>query len=273
MFYRLVSFMRYYWRAKTAFNVQSPFLHEFVQQVLDTDKMYHAYIRLEQERKYLLQDSSSIEITDHGAGSYTKQTHLRRVKDIAASALSNSRKCRLIFQMINHYGCKRILELGTSLGLSSAYMACATAEGHIVTMEGDPNIASIAQNLHQRMGLKHIDIVVGPFVDNISQVTTKDTLWDMLFIDGHHSEEPTYRYFCELLPHCHDQSMIIIDDIYWSSGMTRAWHKIKSHPDVTLSIDLYDIGIIFINPSLSREAFTYLPYKYKPWKIGLWGNV
>ena len=81
-----------------------------------------------------------------------------------------------------------------------------------------------------------------------------------------------YCYFEKLLPSCSHQGLIIVDDIYWSAGMTRAWQMIKSHPQVTLTIDLYDIGIVSINPALSKENFTYIPYHYKPWRIGLFGK-
>jgi hypothetical protein len=62
-----------------------------------------------------------------------------------------------------------------------------------------------------------------------------------------------------------------VDDIYWSEGMTKAWQAIKKHPDVTLSIDIFDIGIVFFRKELSKQDIKFIPYKYKPWKIGLFG--
>jgi len=271
MWYRILSFLRFYWRAVTEYNVQAPFLYDFVTVVLDTSKEYYAFKFIEDQRKRFKTSATTLPKIDFGAGSYRPQNDSIKVKDIASTALSNPTKCRILFNIINHYQCKNVLELGTSLGISSSYIAAANLLGRIVTCEGNPHIAEIAHKFHQEMGFHQVEIIMGPFKETLPKVLLENKQFDFVFIDGHHSEKPTIEYFETLLKNCHNDSVLVIDDIYWSEGMTRAWKTIVSHPEVTLSIDLYDIGVVFLKKELSKQDISFLTYKYKPWKIGVFG--
>ncbi len=78
---------------------------------------------------------------------------------------------------------------------------------------------------------------------------------EMVYIDGNHTKNATLSYFNQLLPKVTSQSILIFDDIYWSSEMEDAWEQIKNHPKVTVTIDLFELGIVFFNPELSKENF------------------
>jgi hypothetical protein len=45
----------------------------------------------------------------------------------------------------------------------------------------------------------------------------------------------------------------VLDDIFWSKDMYEAWKKLENHPRVTLSLELNDLGLLFFDPSLSKE--------------------
>lgn len=269
--YRIKSFLLFYWRAVTKYNIQSPYLYEFVNSVLDTKKEYYAFGFIEELRKKFLASNVSVPRIDYGAGTQKVKSLEVNIRSIAQNALSKPTQCRILFNIINHYKCKNVLELGTSLGVSSAYMAAANHSGHVTTCEGNPYIADWANEFHQKLGFKNIRILKGAFLDTLPLYLKQTEKLDFAFIDGHHSEEPTLQYFKLILSKCHNDSLIVIDDIYWSPGMTSAWKSICQHPEVTLSIDLYDMGIVFLKKELSKQNISFLSYKYKPWKIGLMG--
>lgn len=270
MWFRILSFVKYYWRACTKYNVQSPFLHSFVNEVLDADKMYYPYLRLESARKELLKDQTIIEINDFGAGSLVNNANRKKIGDIATSALSDVNQCRILFQIINHYKCQNILELGTSLGMTSAYMAWAQLLGHVTTLEGDENIAALASKLHMDIGLSNINIVKGKFEDTLEGVLNKKP-FDLVFMDGNHRYEPTMAYFTKIIPSMTKKGIIIVDDIYWSTEMAKAWAEIKKDSRIKLTVDLYDFGICFLNDDLTKQDISFITYKYKPWRVGLFG--
>jgi predicted O-methyltransferase YrrM len=271
MWYRVKSFFYFYFRAISKYNVQSPFLYDFVTNVLDTNKKYYAFDKIENERHRLKHTSATIAFKDFGSGSSVLKGHNLKIAAIAKTALSDPGKCRILFQLVNHYNCAHILELGTSLGISSAYLASANHKASIITMEGDENIARTAAEVHNILGIKNTVIVTGSFKNNISNVLSNIPQIDLAFIDGHHEKSATLYYFEQIIKKCNPQSILVFDDIYWSEGMTQAWQEIIKHDLVTLSIDLFDIGIVFLKKDLSKQQVSYLPYKYKPWQIGLFG--
>ena len=271
MLYQIKSFFSFYFRAVTKYNVQSPFLFDFVNNVLDTTKEYYFFDTIEKARKVLLSSKQIIDVVDYGAGSKSNMTKKRKISDIAHSSLSNTTKCRIIFNIINHYNALQILELGTSLGISSAYMAAANRAAKVTTLEGDTMVAMSALATHKSLNINNINLVQGPFQDTLLPVLATLGSLDAVFMDGHHLKDPTMTYFDQLKPYCHQNTIIIVDDIYWSKDMNEAWELLKKDPMVSLSVDLFDIGILFFNLDLSKQDVSYISYRYKPWKIGLFG--
>ena len=271
MWYRIKAFVRFYLGAKTKFNVHSPFLYDLLTNVLDTSKEYYAYGPLENMRHQLQKDDRLLRITDLGAGSMTLSGKEREVKSIASTSLSGSTKCRILFNLADHYGCRSVLELGTSLGVSSAYLASSSKNAIIKTLEGDPAIADIARQVHSQLSLSNIEVVTGAFGLTLENVLVSMTKPDLVFLDGHHQREPLLRYYEKILGFCHENTIVVVDDIYWSADMEEAWKQLISRPEVTLSVDLFEVGILFFRKSLSKENYRIFPFKYKPWKIGLFG--
>ena len=152
--------------------------------------------------------------------------------------------------MVRQYQPTTILELGTSLGISTSYLSLANPGASIITMEGASSIAAKARQNFNTLKLQNISIEEGNFDQTLSAVVSQISLLDIAFIDGNHRREPTESYFGQLLPKTHNDSILIFDDIHWSHGMEQAWETIKQHPSVRCTIDLFFIGI-----ALFRQEF------------------
>ncbi len=269
--YQVKSFFTFYRKANTLYNVQSDFLYQLLECGLDLKKEYYIYNKLEDIRAQLLKNNHIIKVKDHGAGSHTLKMTERKISDIASTSLSDTTTCRILFLLVEYFKCKNILELGTSLGLSSLYLSASASDIQVTTIEGDKEISTLAQNIHAQVGAKNIQVIHGTFHEALPNILTHLESIDLAFIDGHHASTPTKTYFESILKNCHEQSIIVFDDIYWSEDMTKAWHEIANHPEVTLALDIYKLGIVFLNKNLSKQYFRYIPHRYKPWKIGLFG--
>lgn len=250
------------------YNVHSPFVYDFILDVMDTTKEYYIYPHLEHQRKILLANHEEIDFVDFGAGHNDGK---RKVSEIAKSSLSPINQCRLLFNLINKYKPTHSIELGTSLGLSTLYMA-ATAESNIIhTIEGNPESASLASDLFKKMKATNIKPYSGAFEDHLTGILSQIPTLDFAFIDGNHAKDPTLTYFKLFKEKSNSNTILIFDDIYWSKGMTEAWETIKKDKAVSLTIDLYEIGIVFFNKNLSKEDITLIEYWKKPWKLGVFG--
>jgi predicted O-methyltransferase YrrM len=150
-----------------------------------------------------------------------------------------------------------ILEMGTSFGITSSYLAMSMPHQTLVTMEGAPAIAQEAHATFDLLRLKNIEIVEGDFTTSLPVYLNSISNVGMVYIDGNHRYAATMEYFKLLLSKVNEQSILIFDDIYWSSEMEQAWDEIKKHEAVTLTIDLFNIGIVFFRKeSKQKQHFT-----------------
>lgn len=252
-------YLRYYFTASNGkgHGIHSPFVFDFITKVLNDRTKYPAYRRIESLRKKMLADKTVIDVQDFGAGSSVIKSNKRVVADIAASSLKPEKFAQLLYRMVQHYKPKTILELGTSFGITTAYLAAAAEATKVYTCEGASSIATIARQNFNTLQLKNIELSEGDFAETLPVLLPVLSPLHFVFIDGNHRKEPTLGYFYQLLKHTTASSILVFDDIHWSAEMEQAWAIIKDHPAVTLSIDLFFIGIVFFNPDFNhKQQFT-----------------
>ena len=91
----------------------------------------------------------------------------------------------------------------------------------------------------------------------IANVLKKDISPDLIYFDGNHQKKATLKYFNDCLPFINENSVFIFDDIRWTKDMLDAWQEISSHPKVSVSIDLFSIGLIFFRDQV-KEDFKFI---------------
>lgn len=247
-----LKYLRYYLTASNSrgHGVHSPFIFDFITKVLNDGSVYPDYKRVEQLRLELLQDQRIIRVEDLGAGSSAGPAPERRVASIAKHAAKPRKLGQLLYRMAAHYRPAAILELGTSLGITSAYLAAAQPQARMVTIEGATEVASLAEAHFRDLGLKNIRLIRGNFDQQLVKALEELGKVDLAFLDGNHRQEPTERYIQQMMPFLHNDSILVLDDIHWSREMEAAWKTVRDLPQVRCSIDLFFIGI-----ALFREEF------------------
>ncbi len=253
-------YMHYWFTAHNGkgHGMHSPFVFDFITQVLNDKRHFYAYDTIEAARKRLLSDDRRIVIDDFGAGSRIFQSNERLVRGIAQSSLKPKKYSQLLFRMVQYFQSGTIIELGTSLGITTAYLASGNAQAQVITLEGAATVANIAQENFGQLQINNIQQVLGNFDDTLPKVLAQlQQPVDMVFVDGNHRYAPTIAYFEQLLHHVHEYSVIVLDDIHWSSEMEQAWHEVQNHPQVSLTIDLFFIGLVFFRKEhKEKQHFT-----------------
>jgi len=248
-------YISYRYSSRTKYDVHPPFLFDLITQVFEDKSDCHDYKIVEDLKERLKKDQRIISINDLGAGSSMNNNPERSVGYIANTSSKSKRHGRLMYRLAKYFKPGNILELGTSLGLSTAYMALGSPGSKIVTIEGCPNISSIAADNFKQLGIKDVELITGSFENELSGILGSLPQLDFVFIDGNHQQKPTIKYFEQCLFKTVNDSIMIFDDIHWSEGMENAWEHIKQHPDVSLSIDVFYMGIVFLKKELTKEHF------------------
>ncbi len=254
-FYTAQSYLTYLRKAKNATYLHSPFVYELYQQVIATQQQYYAFEKLEALRQKLLNDPTLLEITDLGAGSKQLSNRKRSVSSIAKHSLSSPKQMQLLFKLVNYFQPKTIVETGTSLGLSSLYLGMPSSKATVLTLEGCPQTAQIAQQNFKAVEASNIKLILGDIAQTLPKVLKKIDRLDFAFLDAHHQLEPTIAYFEQCLTLAHAKTVFVIDDLYWSKEMNAAWQYIQQHPSVHLSIDLFVCGLVFLKERPEKQHF------------------
>ena len=259
------AFFKYYRSADTIYQVHSPFLYKFAEAVME--KPVKRFPDIETLRNKLKADRSTIHRTDFGAGSKQLRT-ITTIANIAKSSISHPLVCQWLYRISSFFQPEEILECGTSLGISSAYLAKGSPGSKITTVEGDSEVFKIANKNFSQLNLE-IDSINNTFHSFLEDISP-DQDFDLVFLDGHHNYKATKTYFQKLKPHFKPTTIAILDDIHWSTEMEKAWEELKNDPLVRSSVDLFQLGILFFKPENSKpEHRILIPQKYKPWKIRL----
>lgn len=252
-FYQLIQYIKHLFTARNTkgFGVHSPFLFHFTTNIIRGEHAYYCFRDIEKVRKTLLECTDIIDKKDYGTG----RSKRLKVSSIARTSLGTSRELQLLYRIINQYKFKQVLELGTSLGISTAYMASVNSTLKCISIEGCKQTAEIAKQTFNQLNLNNIDLLVGNIDEKLPQVLTSSDKIDFVYMDANHTQEATCRYFELILPRLSENAIVVIDDIYWSKDMQQGWQKICAHQAVTSTINLFQFGIVFVKPDLHKKHY------------------
>ena len=233
--------------------MHSPFVFGFILHVLNNKSGYKMPDEIEGLRNQLLSDKRVFKIEDLGAGSRVSATKERSVQQLAKSALKPKKYAQLLFRLVKHYQPKTILELGTSLGITTAYFAAANTTAHITTIEGSKAIAEVAKENFSKLSQQNIKLLQGNFDEVLPSVIHQLSSIDLAYIDGNHRYKPTIEYFHQILTKTNNDSILVLDDIHWSEEMEKAWEEIKTNPSVKCTIDIFFLGFVFFRSEFKTK--------------------
>ena len=250
-----IDYLKHQFAAKTRHGTHSPFVYKLADEVIYDFSPKEEYKAIEAQRKKLLRDARSLEVTDLGAGSQLNKNRTKKVRQIAKNALKSPKLAQLIYRIAKQQNPSNIIELGTCLGITTAYLSKAQPAANILTIEGCPQTAEVAYQNFNELGLENIEMQVGNFDNLLPRAIEEREALDFVYIDGNHTKEATINYFNLCLPKVTEDSLLIFDDIYWSEGMKEAWEEIKAHPQVAVTIDLFWIGLVYFKKDQAKEHF------------------
>ncbi len=242
-----------YWRGHS---VHSPFVYHIVRHVISgwhhDPGLTDAVSRY---RRGLLADGSELLVGSMGAVS--REPRLRRVCDIARQTATSDKYGRLLARLAREMRPCGILELGTSVGVSTAYMAAACPTARVLTMEGLDAVARAARRHLEAAGLTGVTVMSGDIDERLPEAldALPDGKVELAFIDANHSREATLRYFEALARRRAEKCLLVFDDIYWSAGMTEAWRAIVEDGRVMTTIELPRMGLAFFRPGCQKEHY------------------
>lgn len=247
--YPLLSYFVYWLKKEDKYSLQSPLLFNTYQSLFSFLEARKAEdLDIETYRNQLLSSNELIEVEDLGAGSKRVNTSIRKVADITKFSTSNRRFAQLYQFFCSQTAAKTVLELGTCMGISSRYLSRVT-QGKLYTFEGSREIADIA---NPSQGFDNVNLITGELAKTLPNTLDKVDKVDFALIDATHTYNGTIMYFEQILAKSHAKTIIAIGDIHWSQEMEKAWKVITCKPEVRLSLDFYECGIVYLDSQVKK---------------------
>ncbi len=251
------TFFNYYLKAKTKYSVHSPFVYEFMTEVLEDDRYFYAfddmlafYVLLKKEKKIIDWNGEAVE-----------------VKSIFKSLRIAPPVGELLFRLANYYQYQNIVSLGN--GLAAMWLAQAVRHSKVLLIEQNTAWANILTN-HQNFENEIQNFEVVPkWTDKINN-SVKMPRVDVLIFDAKLSNIDIQTTFEEFLPYLDSDSLVILTNK--NADNSKIWKILKQHHRITLTIDLFQIGFLYLRTAQREtEHFQLIDHSWKPWASGFWG--
>ncbi len=240
-------------RGRKGYGIHSPYIFHLVTAIINDFTPFYSFKDIEAQRENLLNNQATIKINDLGTGSRLHKTDERTIASIAKHSLKPKKQAQLLFRLVNYLKPVNILEIGTSLGITSSYLASVNSKAKITTLEGCKEQLNIAKSVFSSLNIKNIESICGEFSNTLPIVLKNIKNLDFVFFDGNHSREATQAYFELCLPYTHNETIFIFDDIHLNNEMEAFWIELIERKDISVSLDLFHMGIVFFKKELTKE--------------------
>jgi predicted O-methyltransferase YrrM len=250
--FQFQSYLNMAFSGRSKYYIHSPFVFKLILEVIDNKSETPATEGIKAHRAKLSERKEQFSSIVPGL-TYAQAPRESSIAYLNKNASVPHAYGRFLHHLVTFTKAKQVLEIGSCIGISSAYMASAYQAVELTMLEGNPLRAKASQEILQDLHINNVRCEVGLFSQTLPKLCTAEYRWDLVFMDGHHEYQATKDYFNQLLPVLHEGSCVVMDDIYWSKGMNKAWNECRMMPKVMLSVDLYRMGLLFFEPNRKEQ--------------------
>jgi len=238
-------------RHRRGHGLHSPFLYHLAVEVLNKKEGPKDLDQLRKLRKEWIESPKQFTYNDPGEGEGIERN--RKLSYLVKIASTPEKFGKLLYRLVKRFKPDVVLEVGTCVGHGTLYLSADNLAGKVITLEGVSGLVEVAKEGFQKMGRTNINVLEGRFEDTLPAVLEKEKKLDLVFFDGNHTQEATLTYFDLCRAKAHSDTLFIFDDIHLTDGMENAWNNIKKSSDVSLTVDLFRMGLVFFNEGLSKQ--------------------
>lgn len=239
-------------RYRKGYGVHSPFVFNLITKVINESCSYYSFCDIELLRKQLLFRDQLIAYPGRQQRGCIRQ---RTVGEIVEREAIKPKHGALLFRLTNYFKSKNILQLGPSMGLSTLYLTSYAPGLKCIALESVPEFATIARLVFEKEGKNPVDLRIGAYADLLPQALEDMGKTDFIFFNTLYEQHNNLSLFNECMKYIHEDTVFVLEGIKVSSKMRELWQNICARPDVTVTVDLYSMGIVFFNRKLHKRNY------------------
>lgn len=253
MAWRTLQYIRhlFFLKHRNGHGIHSPYVFELVNGILFNSRQWEVPLQVREVHRIMKKDCSLIP-REEPPGVRADDSDLRSISSFVKKASVRPGYGALLFRMARWFEPDAVVELGSGLGISTAYLRAGAPEVPFHAVEGGKIRSLMARQVIYRSKLNEVEIHTGDIGQLLPGILNGIPARFLAFVDGNHHYEPTMKYLDLLLQARGEEAVIVMDDIYWSKGMQKAWREIIARPEVRVSVDLFHMGILLLRSDLDR---------------------
>ena len=225
--------------------VHSPFVFDLITNVVADQCAYYSYNDISRIRLLLTQKEEFI----HCNGK--RMTVKKAVQRYGIS----KKEGEFLFRLTNHYKPRSILAIGSSVGLAPLYLTRYDSTVQCITLESVPDFAEIATHLLSKETNPSLQIRAGAYHESVPESLLQFALIDFIFADKNVGINDLDVIFNQCLPFIHNDTMCVLAGIRSSDEKYYFWEQICQHPQVTIAVDLFQMGLLFFQSKLHKQVY------------------
>lgn len=226
------------------YGVHSPFAFDLITTVIEEKRAYYCYETLDHIRLQLQQENRNVRCGE-------KDLTIKKAIRICCFSVSGY---RLLFRLANRFHPEKVLIIGSGFGLTPLYISAHSQKTDCVVLEREQSVAAIARHVVGKYACSSIRIY-----DEISGEFDMPELENVDLIVWGKSMDFSFDSFEHMLPYKTGRSIMVINGINNSSADRQVWDKVRTHPEVSVTFDLYSLGIVFFNSKLHQKTYKAIP--------------
>ena len=239
-------------RYRRGYGVHSPFVFNLITKVIEERCSYYSFYDIELIRKQLLFRDDVIAYPDRQQkGKLCRRT----VGEIVEREAIKPKHGALLFRLTNYFKSRNILQLGSSMGLSTLYLTSYAPGLKCIALENVPEFAPIARIAYEKGGHNPVDLRIGSNKELLPQALEDLKQVDFVFFNTLYEQPDNVWLFNECTKYAHDGSLFVFEGIKANQKMREFWKEICARPEVTVTIDLYSMVIVFFNKKLHKRNY------------------
>lgn len=242
---------------RKGFGIHSPFTFTLLNKTLRENVPSEIKALARNYRRGFLSSKATLPRSILGAGALLSSGEQKNVlvSQIMQSSAISSRYGELLYLLSKHFGADDILELGTGLGMSTFYLATGSPSSVLVSVEGHMPYARLAEQELDNADMVNVEVITASFKEALDKLKKEKKRFGLFYIDGDHTLEATLNNFNRCAEISTQNAIFIFDDIHWSDEMEAAWEAIKQQDQCRISMDLFRMGIVFMNKKFQKQNY------------------
>jgi len=231
-------------RYRKGYGIHSPFMYSLITKVIEENSPYYIFEDIEKERKRLLSQKNETGILTR------KET---QSKNYGA----------LLFRLVNFFKPTTVLQIGSVTGIMSLYLANASKRCKYYFLEEREGLFD-SYDFIQNHQLDNLIMKEGDYEVQLKELKTELPEVDLIHLNLRGDTEKTEKVIKLLIPFIHKNTILLIDGIGINKSMQKFWSGFIQTHSISVSLDLYALGIVFFDKKYHKQNFkNYIDYDKK----------